>query len=250
MSAPAFYSEKPLTQGEILRLAGAEAAHAHVARLGRGAEAQVFDGIGSVAACQVVKADKRSLELEIGEINYFAEPESRAVMAIAMSKALRRGFFMEKAAELGAAEIWLWESARSVGRVSSGAFESCRNQLIAGGKQSRNPWFPKLHDVKNLQGLLLMADESHIDWRVLPWEDQSRQKMLDLAELGRPGTTLYAIGPEGGFSQEEVDSFGKAGFDMVSLGKQVLRCETAAALCLGLHSWASQLPGKPNAARA
>ena len=64
----------------------------------------------------------------------------------------------------------------------------------------------------------------------------------DLA--GRPGLSVYVIGPEGGFSARELDILHTAGFAAVSLGARVLRCETAATLCLGIHWWASQLPGR------
>ncbi|MDR1659993.1 MAG: RsmE family RNA methyltransferase, partial [Desulfovibrio sp.] len=55
--------------------------------------------------------------------------------------------------------------------------------------------------------------------------------------------SVYVIGPEGGFSQRELAVLHAAGFAPASLGKRVLRCETAAALCLGLHWWASHLNG-------
>lgn len=247
MSIPAFYIDAPLQAGETIDLTGQEAAHAHVLRLAPGAEVNLFDGNGAVAVCKVSRVEKHSLALALSHVSHVPEPTSRAIIALAMSKATRRGFFMEKAAELGASQVWLWESARSVGRITSGTCDSCAGQLAAGARQSGNPWFPRLRNVANLDGLLRAAAGCSVNWRLLPWEDQDRQAMLPLDMLGRPGVTLYVIGPEGGFAPEEVERFKKENFALVSLGKRVLRCETAAALCLGLHSWASQLPGKPDA---
>ena len=68
--------------------------------------------------------------------------------------------------------------------------------------------------------------------------------MLTPALAGQPGLSVYVIGPEGGFSSRELDVLKHSGFIAVSLGNRVLRCETAATLCLGLHWWASQLPEK------
>ena len=79
------------------------------------------------------------------------------------------------------------------------------------------------------------------DRRILPWEMQDTVSMLTPRLAGRPGTTVYVIGPEGGFSQRELDSLRAAQFTFVSLGARLLRCETAATLCLGLHWWASHL---------
>lgn len=247
MSMPAFYLDAPFAAGQTIILDGAEAAHARVLRIAGEDMAELFDGHGGVAVCRVEKVEKRSLALCIEQVRHTPRPRSLAIVALALSKAVRRGFFLEKAAELGAAEVWLWQSARSVGRPGPGTLASCRAQLASGGKQSRNPWFPVLRDVVNLDGLLLAVAEAGIDWRILPWEDQDRHAMLALDQVGRPGLSIYVIGPEGGFTPEEVERFQKENFAPVSLGRQVLRCETAATLCLGLHAWASQLPGRPGA---
>lgn len=249
MSMPAFYCDgSPLRQGEKILLTGQEAAHARVLRVAPGALVQVFDGSGAIADCQVARVEKHSVELETGPVVHVPRPASRAIIALALSKAVRRGFFMEKAAELGAAEIWLWVAARSIGKLSRNACESCASQLVAGAKQSRNPWFPRLRNVCDLSGLLEAARESGANWRVLPWEEQDRRDMLTLEQLGRPGVTLYVIGPEGGLEAGEAERFTAEGFIPVSLGSQVLRCETAATLCLGLHYWAASLSCEPCAA--
>ena len=66
--------------------------------------------------------------------------------------------------------------------------------------------------------------------------------------LGQPGRTLCVVGPEGGFAQgQEIKKWRKltrAGFLPATLGERVLRWETAAVLCLGLHWWKRQLGGK------
>ena len=72
--------------------------------------------------------------------------------------------------------------------------------------------------------------------------------MLTPEMAGQPGLTVYVLGPEGGFSQRELAALNNAKFTPVSLGARVLRCETAATLCLGIHWWASQLAGKADAA--
>lgn len=62
--------------------------------------------------------------------------------------------------------------------------------------------------------------------------------------LGQPGRTLCVVGPEGGFTAQEVEKLTRAGFLPATLGERVLRWETAAVLCLGLHWWKRQLGGK------
>ena len=147
---------------------------------------------------------------------------------------------LQKAVELGAHAVWLWQGDHSQGKLPADAAEACRGQLIAGAKQCGNPWLPQ---VEALTGGVdeLVRRAATADRRILPWEMQDTVSMLTPQLAGRPGTTVYVIGPEGGFSQRELDSLRAAQFTFVSLGARVLRCETAATLCLGLHWWASHL---------
>lgn len=247
MDKPAFYHDTDFF-APVFSLTEREAAHARVLRMKPGEPVEVFNGRGDIALCTVRRCDKKNVEVELEETVYAPKPESRAIIAAAVSKAVRRSFFMEKAAELKASEIWVWQAERSVGGISAGLLDSCRQQIIAGGKQARNPWFPQLVNTVNLTGLLERAEKTAPAMKILPWEDQDRRAMLMPDQLGAAGDTIFAIGPEGGYDPEEVERLRAAGFCTVSLGRQVLRCETAAVLCLGLHAWASQLPGAPDAA--
>ncbi len=221
-----------------------EAAHAHVLRLKTGDSVLLMDGVGTVAECQIIHMRKKETQLKIVSEKKSPRPAAQAIMAIALSKAVRRSFFMEKAAELGCSEIWLWDAARSQGHLTQAMADACRGQLIAGMKQSLNPWLPELALLPAARAVAEKAADA--DWRVLPWENQDGIPMLTENMLGRAGRTVYVIGPEGGFTDTEAQYLLENGFAPVSLGRRVLRCETAATLCLGLHWWASQLPGRPD----
>ena len=112
--------------------------------------------------------------------------------------------------------------------------------MIAGIKQCGNPWLPAVHVLPEGVDAVLTraADAPH---KLLPWEQQEGVPMLTPGMAGRQGVTVYVIGPEGGFSSREMTALTSGGFSPVSLGRQVLRCETAALLCLGIHWWASHL---------
>ena len=247
MSGPFFYLA-PEFWGEITILEGQEARHlGQVLRLAPGSEVSLLDGKGRTGRFVVCKVGKKAAHLERISETHAPAPQARAVIALAYSKAVRRGFFMEKAVELGAHGVWLWQGDHSQGKLSPAAQEACLGQMVAGAKQSGNPWLP---EVRTLAGGVeeLAALSRAADHRILPWELQDGVHMLGPAMAGQPGLTVYVIGPEGGFSQRELAVLHKAEFTAVSLGARVLRCETAAALCLGLHWWASQLPGQADAA--
>ena len=243
MSGPFFYLP-PEAWGWEVSLAGQEAKHlGQVLRLAPGDEVGLLDGQGRTGRFAVRAVSKKSARLECLSESFTPRPASLAVMALAFSKAVRRGFFMEKAAELGAHAVWLWQGDHSQGKLPAGARDSCQGQMIAGAKQSGNPWLPEARALTG--GVDELVELSRVaDQRILPWEMQENVPMLTPDMAGRTGVTVYIIGPEGGFSARELDALRAAGFTAVSLGARILHCETAATLCLGIHWWASQLPGR------
>lgn len=243
MSLPAFYlPAREWTSCPVLE--GAETAHMHVLRIGEGDEIMLLDGEGRSAICRVLALSRKSARLELLAEKRSGPPEAKALLALALSKAVRRDFFMEKAAELGAWEIWLWQARHSQGRLEDSTVRSVEARLVAGLKQCRGAWLPRVRVFQSLSPLLVAAASA--DWRVLPWEMQSGVPMVTPDQLGRAGETVYVIGPEGGFADSELELLRAGGFCAVSFGDRILRCETAATLCLGLHWWASQLPGHPD----
>ncbi len=230
--------------GAEVLIDGPEAAHLRVLRLEPGEAALLLDGKGRIGRCRVLAVGRREARLALLGWSFQPQPASRAVMALALSKAVRRGFFMEKAAELGATGVWLWQGDHSQGRLPENAAAASLGQLVAGAKQCGNPWLPEVRAFDGIGGVIAQA--AGADFRLLPWERQEGVPMLGPGMAGRAGLTVYVIGPEGGFSARELAALREAVFTPVSLGARILRCETAAALCLGLHWWASQLPGGPD----
>lgn len=232
----------PERWGETCLLDGQESRHlSQVLRIGIGEDVRLMDGAGREGDFRVEKTGKRETLLRLLRARTHPRPVSLPVMALAWSKATRRGFFMEKAVELGVHEVWLWQGDHSQGRVPADVKDSWQGQMIAGIKQCGNPWLPTVQVLpEGVDALIRRAvDAPH---KILPWERQEDVPMLTPSMAGRAGVTVYVIGPEGGFSSRELDALGGAGFSTVSLGNQVLRCETAALLCLGIHWWASNLP--------
>ena len=221
---------------------GQEARHMTQAlRLRVGEDVVLLDGQGRIGHCRIRQINKKQALLDLLHKESVPRPSSLPVMALAFSKAVRRGFFAEKAAELGAHAVWLWQGDFSQGKLPPQAAETWRAQMIAGIKQSGNPWLP---EVQVFTGGVdeLIRQAAKADNRILPWELEETTSIISPSRLGLPGTTVYAIGPEGGFSPRELTALDAAGFARISLGARILRCETAATLCLGLHWWASQLP--------
>ncbi|MDR3358281.1 MAG: 16S rRNA (uracil(1498)-N(3))-methyltransferase [Desulfovibrio sp.] len=242
MNEPAFYLP-PECWGAEVCLKGQDARHlAGVLRLGKDSRVVLLDGRGRLGRFRIRGIDRESVHLERLEEQMFPRPVARAAMALAVSKAARRGFFLEKAVELGAHAIWIWQAEHSQNRLASSSEQSWRLRMIAGAKQCKNPWIPELRLL--FRGIGEVAElAAAADRRVLLWEMQENVPLLSTETAGKEGLSVYVVGPEGGFSRRELAVLDAAGFVPASLGTRVLRCETAAALCLGLHWWASHLNG-------
>ncbi|MDR2799950.1 MAG: 16S rRNA (uracil(1498)-N(3))-methyltransferase [Desulfovibrio sp.] len=242
MNEPAFYLP-PECWGAEVCLKGQDARHlARVMRLDKDSRVALLDGRGRLGLFRVCAVGKESVRLERLEEQMFPRPAARAAMALAVSKAVRRGFFLEKAVELGAHAVWIWQADHSPSKLAPSSEQSWKSRMIAGAKQCKNPWLPELRLLPG--GIGEVAElASSADRRVLLWEMQENVPLLTAETAGKEGLSVYVVGPEGGFSQRELATLDAAGFAPASLGKRVLRCETAAALCLGLHWWASHLNG-------
>lgn len=225
---------------EPYTLSGPEAKHMlRVMRLGPGDRISLFDGQGREGVFSLVRADKNRAELKLESETELPRPESSAVLALGWAKSSRRGWLMEKSVELEAEGVWFWQAERSQGRVPEEPKETWAGQIVAGAKQCGNPWLPELRTLTGgARELAALAQE--FDRCYLLWEEQDHERVLAGGDLEAPGRSLFVLGPEGGLSQAEVDIFTGAGMIPVSLGKRVLRWETAALLCLGLSWWSRQ----------
>ena len=226
-------------------LQGQEAHHARrVLRLKTGEDVRLLDGQGREGAFRIAAMTKQEVRLEPLRVWEYPRPESSAILAAGWTKAARRGWILEKAVEFEAAGIWLWQAERSQFPVPADIKESWQGQLIAGAKQCRNPWLPELRTLPGgVQDVIAAA--SGCAQRLALLESDHRPSLpLGPELLACPGQTIYVVGPEGGFSPGEVEALHKAGFAGVTLGDRVLRWETAALLCLGLHWWHKGLPAQ------
>ncbi|MBR4742322.1 MAG: 16S rRNA (uracil(1498)-N(3))-methyltransferase [Desulfovibrio sp.] len=244
MSSPHYFYLDPEKWSENVQLLGQEANHlCQVLRVNVGSEVELTNGQGLTGLFTVTQVHKKEVLLKKISEQQHPKPLCRPIMALALSKGVRRGFFMEKAAELGAFGIYLWQGDFSQGQLGNSQVLACKRQMIAGAKQAHNPWLPEIKYFPKGLSELLAATES-ITHRILPWELESVDRMLSFDLLGLSGETIYVLGPEGGFSEQELALLNAAHFQRVSLGERILRCETAAMLCLGLHWWASNIHAK------
>ncbi len=236
---PAEYWQEPY------RVTGAEARHlVTVLRIKIGETIRLLDGQGREGIFYVAETGNRLVLLEPRSVTVHERPSGRPTLAVGYGRGIRRGWLLEKAVELEAGAVWLWQTDRSQGKVPEESKETWLDQMAAGAKQSNNPWLPDLRTLPDgVDGLAKARPD--FDKSFILWEGDTKGAVLSLDDLVAATNSLFVLGPEGGFTDREMSRLTGVDFRPVSLGKRILRWETAAMLCLGLSWWARQQEARP-----
>ncbi|MBI5756927.1 MAG: 16S rRNA (uracil(1498)-N(3))-methyltransferase [Planctomycetales bacterium] len=218
---------------DTAELTGPEAHHLlHVLRLGVGDDVELFDGRGVHAICQIESTARQAVRLRIISRAASVRATTRSViLATAMPKGDRLGWLVEKATELGVDRLIPLITQRSVVDAGAGKLDKLRRTVIEACKQCGRDNLmtidPPSHwsDVVAREfvvpdRLILVAHPGGEPWPLEGWLGSSAASPLRDA--------LIAIGPEGGFTDEEVQLAQRHGARLVHLVANVLRIETAA----------------------
>jgi len=199
-----------------------------VLRLRAGAAVRIFDGAGAEFEAELDSVTRRGVDVRIGPA-VAARPESplRLVLALSPLKGDRMELVVQKATELGVAEIWPTVTVRTDAaarpalegsrqerwdKVASGAAEQCGRAVV-----------PRIAPTATFAELL---DRPFDGRRVVFVETPGAPP---LAALPRPpAAALLLVGPAGGWEPRETGRLGQAGFEPAGLGPRILRSETAA----------------------
>lgn len=221
-------------------LQGADVNHIrNVLRMKPGAELWVSDGTGREYHCTIEAYLPDQVLLHI---LYAQEPEyelpNRLVLFQGLPKGDKMEFIIQKAVELGASEIVPVRMSRCVVKLDEGKAQKKRErwQQISenAAKQSKRMLVPLIHEVLDFDEAVEYAKT--LDLRLLPYElargiDETRQVIASIL----PGQSVgIFIGPEGGFDEWEVQRAVSANAVPITLGRRILRTETAGMALLSI----------------
>jgi 16S rRNA (uracil1498-N3)-methyltransferase len=229
--ADRFYVNLPLAVG-LVTLEGAEAHHlASVRRFRPGDCICLFNGDGREFQAEVLETGKKHVGLKVVSIS---EPRRelsfRLDLAAPLPKGDRAQILLEKLTELGASSFTPLQTARSVVHPREAKLDKLKRYVIEASKQcGRN---------------VLLRVEPLMDWERFC----QRVDLPALRILAHPGGSsealpkgrdvLLAVGPEGGFTDDELAAARAAGWRIICLGPRTLRVETAAILLAALATQA------------
>lgn len=229
-------------EGELLTLTGENAQHAKVLRLKAGEQVLVCDGEGNECLCTVQNQSGNEWTLCV-EQRHASESEAsvRVSVYMAFPKADKLEHVIQKATELGAYEIVAFPSARCVSRPDEKSLKKKleRWQKIAASaaEQSGRGRIPQVVILESYKAALERAALS--DRAILLYENE-RATTLKMALEEAPLSTVSILsGPEGGLEEKEVRQALDAGLCVCTLGRRILRCETAPLCALSAIMYAA-----------
>jgi len=231
-----FFIEALAEAGQRLILRDEEAHHLlNVIRVRLGEEVELLDGSGRLARARLVESRRREATLHVLSLEQRdTEPRRRMTLLYALPRASRMDTLVEKCCELGLKRLSPMVTARSVvdplGRQEN-HLARWRRIVIEAAKQSGRTRLMEVTPALPYDAALRAPETDALRLVAAPGADSLTLSEC-AARLAPDQPVVAVVGPEGGFTPEEMDLARRSGCHPVSLGKRILRVETAAiALC-------------------
>ena len=237
-----FFISKEELENDHLNLTGENAQHAKVLRLKAGEEVLVCDGEGREALCEIAAGPNGQLELTVKEHrSSVTEAAVQVSVYMAFPKADKLEHVIQKATELGAYEIVAFPSSRCVSRPDEKSLtkklERWQKIAASAAVQSGRGRIPRVLALPSYASALERAAEA--DKAILFYENEQATTLRMALEDGDARAISLLTGPEGGLDVKEVEQAREAGLAICTLGKRILRCETAPLCALSAVMYAS-----------
>lgn len=248
MTSDRFFIRQVQLDSPYVFLKGEEHHHlSHVSRIKTKDKVWLFDEKGKSYLARVEEIKKGKTKLLILEERKREEAKVKIILAQAMLKSKKMEFIIQKSAEMGITDFIPVMAFRSVTKIEEKTEKKLeRWQKIAreGVKQSQSSWVPHIlpplpldelikEDIAEKKLLLSENRGKYLKDILLQYESSQKEDL--------PSSLLILVGPEGGWTREEEELVLNNGFEAVSLGKNILRAETAAFYSVALisHFWNS-----------
>ncbi|MCW2491375.1 MAG: rRNA ((1498)-N(3))-methyltransferase [Frankiales bacterium] len=228
--------------GDVIELTGQEARHAAtVKRLELGEVVLLADGRGTLIEARSTTVGRDRISFAVLSVRAEPEPQPRFVVVQAVPKGERADLAVQALTELGADEIVAWSASRSISlwrgadKIDKGLAKWRRTALEA-SKQSRRARIPVVTGLASTEAIANRVSETIASGSAAFVLHEAATESLAGRPLPSAGVLLVIVGPEGGVSEEELQTLTTAGAVAVRLGPAVLRTSTAGAAALAVLS--------------
>ena len=260
-----FYLPPESCTGDALRIQGGEAHHAlHVLRVKRGEPVVVLDGAGHEYLGEITDASREALTMSVRERHSLPPPSCRITLLQAVPRGKIIESIIQKSVELGAHRIVPLLTERVVTQLDeqerTQKREKWQRVAIEAIKQCGAPWLPEIAAPATIAEVLNPKPESGTQYASGPSPSAFDLSLVGSLQTERrhprecfqefharrgrsPQSVAVWIGPEGDFTPDELKAIQASGALPISLGRLVLRVETAAIYCLSILNY--ELQGAP-----
>jgi len=219
-----------------------------VLRMRPGEELILCDASSEDLICEIGSVSKGHVMVSVKDRHPNTnEPEFEATVYQGLAKGERMDLSIQKSVELGVTKYVPTSCSRSIVKMKpgekGGKLERWQAIALEAARQCGRGIVPSVESPMSLKDALEQARKEN-DLVLFPWEEEKDGKLgtvLDDLDFGKKPKIAVFIGPEGGFSAEEAELAGKSGAKLVTLGKRILRTETAAPAVLAMLVYRSEL---------
>ncbi|CAK1247711.1 16S rRNA U1498 N3-methylase RsmE (RsmE) [Fructobacillus tropaeoli] len=228
-----YFLEEPIQNNIILTADMPSFKHlVKVLRAKVGTKAEFFDDQSRLVLGQVeeISPDQATITV-LADIDQQVEFPVEVTLVVSPIKKDRNEWLAEKATELGASRLLFVPMERSVvswnEKQEAKQLERLRAKAVGAAEQSHRLKVPEIHFADFAEVLALEKDQG-----LVAWEESAKQgekaALVELAQASQPGQHFVAVfGPEGGLTEEEINTLQEAGYRPGGLGPRILRAETA-----------------------
>lgn len=226
-----FVSEEQIN-GENAYIEGSDVNHiVNVLRMKPGEELLISVKGDWDYLCKIVDIETDRVNLKVLESMEQRELPVNITLLQGIPKSDKLEMIIQKAVELGVSEIIPVKTKRVVVKIDEKKVDTKVNRWNAiaesAAKQSKRSIIPKVHEPMSIDNALEIVKDFGV--KLIPYENadgiDKTRKILD--NMDKTKNIAVFIGPEGGFEESEVDSIKNSGFEVITLGKRILRTETA-----------------------
>jgi 16S rRNA (uracil1498-N3)-methyltransferase len=235
-----FFVTPEQTGGESIFITGSDVNHIkNVLRMKKGEHILISDGNDREYECEIISLESEAIEAKILDVfGSAAELPTKITLFQGLPKSDKMELIVQKAVELGVYEVVPVVTRRAVVKLDAKKakkkVERWNTIALSAAKQAKRGRIPEVKPVMTLKEAFSYCKE--FDSSIIPYEDakgigHSRQVVKDLKGKGHIG---IFIGPEGGFEEAEIEAAMEQGILPITLGKRILRTETAGMAVLSI----------------
>ena len=229
MAAPKRFFAQNIS--EEMTLSEEEGRHAkNVLRLAEGDEVTLFDGSGKEYSAVVTRADRQGITVHVVRENVSdREHKTQVFLLIGALKGDKTELVVQKATELGVSRIGVFSSRYCSAYMNENKLERLNRVAREAAKQCLRASVPRVEYYETLEEALRAGSECVTRLFACEFLDETEKDLIDTG-----ATVCAVVGSEGGFAEEEYALAQRLGYCGVSLGKRILRAETAAIALLSV----------------